>query len=1237
MSLTNSQYIKSATGGDIVQDINGYRIHKFTTVGTSTFTPAIAGNVEVLVVAGGGGSGGGNGGAGGAGGLIYSSSFQVSGAVTVTVGGGGAGGVDINTAGTNGGNSIFSGLTAIGGGGGGGDVYSLNGQNGGSGGGGGAESTIGTPGNGTAGQGNNGGIASQSGPGYGGGGGGGAGAIGGDGTGSIGGKGGDGLSYSISGSSVYYAGGGGGGVNGGGTAGTGGLGGGGNGATSGNGQNGTANTGGGGGAGGSKTNGVLSNGGSGIVIVRYPITMTLVGAPSLQWPYNGSNMDSVTNLGPTSTLGTQTYVPGAYGQAIYFNNSATGGTPTSNVVYSLPSIFTANNFTISTWIKPYFNTASPFYFGNQHALGIYDANSGVSFNMNGTDNPYIYIINRANLGTGLAPNVASLTWFHNAVVFSNVGGSIPTLSYYFNGNFIASRLYGGSAGPTSFLNTLTVGCVQNSLGGNFAIQDLRLYNTALSPNQVTNIYKTSLNFLYPLSLTSIVSSALGLYSTRTLLPAYGGPVVQIRRGSDNTTYDFKSDPYGNLSNLQFTTNIASFLSGTTGYISTWYDQSGGSTNFSQATTSKQPQIAFNSGQWVMYMPNQSSNLTTQTMTGINGLMTILLNFSLSSTSWQSLLGNTIGSDTSTGFRFNGANVRGDSAGAFRTGSDFLGSTGSYWYLNNSYGTLLNPSTAAVSGNGGYYPPANWNQVIGTQGSQSFGSGQFNTINPATSYGSRGAGPGYISEMMLFSGSISATDAGTIWNNSPLINSIPPATISLTGTPLFSQLSSAAAASAMGAFSLRAVNGLSAKAVSVIQSLPPAPFTSSAVQSGNQFTQVLGSGTYIVNCSSFYSTTGSDYPWYCFDKNNNGTWWTIAAYGSYTPTTGAYTGSYSTTISGSAYLGEWIQIQLPVGIPITSYTIYNASSWNGRAPKDFKLAGSNDGTTWTLIDTQTGITSWASYTTSLTFTPSTQTTAYTYFRLCVNATNGGDYYLSIGELILNVNQDFYADRLGNLLTAPVTGQTLSSWLGGATGYVATWYDQSGKGNHATQATAANQPVINLTTNPYSLTGGGWVTIPTFSFNFGNGAGYSLRMVVGNTVGGCVVYKGTTAFGWTTDYKHWSFGPGGGSTSETANGLFPYAVGYNENWTYSGTAITTAKTSVTYVAINNTQNATTMYINASQVGLSGSYTKQTLGSDPQPAFVIGNGGVSGGTAPFNGNIYEVIVFSTPLSANDVTIMG
>ena len=274
--VSQSQYIKSATGGDTVQTINGYRIHTFTTVGTSTFTPATSGLVEVLVVAGGGAGGRGIGGGGGAGGIIYQTNYSVAGGTTVTVGNGGN--YATNGDGANGLNSVFGSLTAIGGGVGGNPVGV---GNGGSGGGARGQTAGQLPGTGTAGQGNAGGN-SYNGNAFAGGGGG-AGAIGGDANASGYGNGGNGLVYSISGTQVYYAGGGGGGSIGAGSSGTGGLGGGGTGGT-----NfafpsvGAANTGGGGG-GGSNGGGINAynpaNGGSGIVIVRYPIQVTLTGTP----------------------------------------------------------------------------------------------------------------------------------------------------------------------------------------------------------------------------------------------------------------------------------------------------------------------------------------------------------------------------------------------------------------------------------------------------------------------------------------------------------------------------------------------------------------------------------------------------------------------------------------------------------------------------------------------------------------------------------------------------------------------------------------------------------------------------------------------------------------------------------------------------------------------------------------------------------------------------------------------
>uniref|UniRef100_A0A6C0M1R0 Glycine-rich domain-containing protein n=1 Tax=viral metagenome TaxID=1070528 RepID=A0A6C0M1R0_9ZZZZ len=266
----------SATGGNTTLDLNGYRIHTFTSIGN--FTVINGGGVDALVIAGGGGGGRHWAGGGGAGGMLIASIFIASGTYAITVGGGGAGGSTDTTSdslakGTNGGNSSFSTLTAIGGGGGGtdgnGDGNSTgysNGKAGGSGGGCGDNSPAyggaGTAGQGFAGGGN--GTGSQENCG---GGGGGAGGVGGNKNDGNGGAGGVGLVSNMSGSSITYAGGGGGSTNFG-VQGTGGSGGGNGGKYAGvTPTSGSINTGGGGGGGPYTVNG--GSGGSGIVIIRY--------------------------------------------------------------------------------------------------------------------------------------------------------------------------------------------------------------------------------------------------------------------------------------------------------------------------------------------------------------------------------------------------------------------------------------------------------------------------------------------------------------------------------------------------------------------------------------------------------------------------------------------------------------------------------------------------------------------------------------------------------------------------------------------------------------------------------------------------------------------------------------------------------------------------------------------------------------------------------------------------------
>lgn len=261
-----------ATGGNSTNNITqsgiNYRVHTFTTVGTSTFTVTRGGLIEYLIVAGGGGGADVSG--GGAGGVKVGQILLETGSYSIVVGAGSGNAADNSGPGDNGSPSSAFGFIAAGGGGAGGGFGQARGLTGGSGGGGGRQPSgqnwfsIGGPQ--IPDQGYQGGsaqpfITAD----WEGGGGGGAGTPGRDNTGGDwGGDGGLGISSSITGTLTFYAGGGGSGSNS--INGRGGLGGGGTGAAGGAGGNASGNTGGGGGGG---WGGLCGAGGSGIVIVRY--------------------------------------------------------------------------------------------------------------------------------------------------------------------------------------------------------------------------------------------------------------------------------------------------------------------------------------------------------------------------------------------------------------------------------------------------------------------------------------------------------------------------------------------------------------------------------------------------------------------------------------------------------------------------------------------------------------------------------------------------------------------------------------------------------------------------------------------------------------------------------------------------------------------------------------------------------------------------------------------------------
>ena len=330
-------------GGTVSIQNSHYCVHVFLTNSSFNITRAAI-PVEVLIVAGGGGGGSGGGG-GGAGGLIYNASYLISANTTIKIGSGGNGALT-DMIGSNGANSSFGSLIAIGGGGGGSKVGGSP-NNGGSGGGAGRDANVDYGGNGVLGQGYSGGGALGSSS-TDGGGGGGANMSGFNGTTSVGGNGGNGLNYSINGTNTYYAGGGGGGTDTIGAEGSGGLGGGGNGNQS-AGRNATNNLGGGGGGGG-HIGGVGQyggKGGTGIIVIRYDLI------PSISTVINSPLNDTIVINSSMIFNSTSLFVNGNLTNATLYIWNSTGifnrTTKILTGIWSNQSSFNITNFNLGTY------------------------------------------------------------------------------------------------------------------------------------------------------------------------------------------------------------------------------------------------------------------------------------------------------------------------------------------------------------------------------------------------------------------------------------------------------------------------------------------------------------------------------------------------------------------------------------------------------------------------------------------------------------------------------------------------------------------------------------------------------------------------------------------------------------------------------------------------------------------------------------------------------------------------
>jgi hypothetical protein len=159
--------------------------------------------------------------------------------------------------------------------------------------------------------------------------------------------------------------------------------------------------------------------------------------------------------------------------------------------------------------------------------------------------------------------------------------------------------YNGSTGTTSTLigtatlENMVIGAerASSSLYGNSDIQAVIIYDADKSADRaaIESALNSRYNIYWDGTVTSLLDDyqgAAAAYALRALNSLYTGPLVRVRRESDNAERDVRALYNGELD----TSSLSSFSAGTNAYVAVWYDQSGNANNASQATTANQPKI-----------------------------------------------------------------------------------------------------------------------------------------------------------------------------------------------------------------------------------------------------------------------------------------------------------------------------------------------------------------------------------------------------------------------------------------------------------------------------------------------------------------------------------------------------------------------------------------------------------------------------------------------------------------------
>ena len=145
------------------------------------------------------------------------------------------------------------------------------------------------------------------------------------------------------------------------------------------------------------------------------------------------------------------------------------------------------------------------------------------------------------------------------------------------------RYKSGAFGDTTVLDYTDAGLATDATYAEMLTAFNNLLKTEGAP---ITIYATRTEVSARTGLLDDYPGAAAAYSLRLLDGGYTGSAIRVRRASDDAEQDIGFDSNGDLD----TTALATFCSGTDGFVKVWYCQSGNSNDATQTVTGSQPKI-----------------------------------------------------------------------------------------------------------------------------------------------------------------------------------------------------------------------------------------------------------------------------------------------------------------------------------------------------------------------------------------------------------------------------------------------------------------------------------------------------------------------------------------------------------------------------------------------------------------------------------------------------------------------